>query len=150
MREVFQYKNNEWVTILYACQYCDQTFKTTKYCSKHEMVCERLNRIKKHKEQWAMPVQRIYRGGEVYYRWGDSGKLYKNKADAEAQGRAAYAAGYREKTSTKDEHAERAGREVTKHLEYDMGHNPKDDAKAERAGRRVTKDIEYDMKRRNR
>ena len=43
-----------------------------------------------------MPVQRIYKGGEVYYRWGDSGKLYKDKADAEKQGRAAYAAGYKE------------------------------------------------------
>lgn len=86
----------------------------------------------------------------MFYRWGESGKEYRNRADAEAQGRAAYASGYRESTSTKDQHAERAGREVTKDLEYDMRHDPKDDAKAERAGRRVTKDIEYDMRRRNR
>lgn len=96
MIEVFQLRKGEWVTILYACQHCNQTFKTTKYCSKHEIECERINTIKKQKEQWAMPVQRIYKNGEVWYRWGDSGKLYKDKADAEKQGRAAYAAGYRE------------------------------------------------------
>lgn len=93
-----------------------------------------------------MPVQRIIRGGETYYRWGESGKLFKNREDAEAQGRAAYASGYRESRTTKDNHAERAGREVTKDLEYDMDHRGKDDNKAERAGRIVTKEIEYDMR----
>ena len=29
------------------------------------------------------------------YKWGKSGKVYKTKAQAEAQGRAAYAAGYK-------------------------------------------------------
>ena len=29
------------------------------------------------------------------YRWGKSGKVYKTKAQAEAQGKAAYAAGYK-------------------------------------------------------
>ena len=51
-----------------------------------------------------------------------------------------------ESTNTRDNHAERAGRKVTKDLEYDMGHKGKDDAKAERAGRKVSKDIEYDEK----
>jgi hypothetical protein len=51
-----------------------------------------------------------------------------------------------ESTETRDKHAERAGRKVTKDLEYDMHHTGKDDAKAERAGRKVTKDIEYDEK----
>ena len=97
-----------------------------------------------------MPIQKIKRGGETFYRWGDSGKEYRNRADAEKQAAAAYASGYKKKesTQTKDRHAEAAGRKVTRDLEYDMGHNPKKDAKAERAGRRVTKDIEYDMKRR--
>lgn len=99
-----------------------------------------------------MPIQKIKRGGETFYRWGDSGKEYRNRADAEKQAAAAYASGYRKKesTATKDRHAEAAGRKVTKDLEYDMGHRGKDDAKAERAGRRVTKDIEYDMKRKRR
>lgn len=99
-----------------------------------------------------MPIQRITKGGETFYRWGNSGKMYRKREDAEKQAAAAYASGYKKKesTATKDSHAEKAGHEVTKHLEYDMGHNSKDDAKAERAGRRVTKDIEYDMKRKRR
>ena len=44
-----------------------------------------------------MPVKRV-RGG---YRWGQSGKVYKTKAAAERQGRAAYAGGYRSKRRKK-------------------------------------------------
>ena len=50
------------------------------------------------------------------------------------------------KTSARDDRAERAGRKVTKDLEYDMYHHGKDDNKAERAGKKVTKDIEWDEK----
>ena len=45
-----------------------------------------------------------------------------------------------------DDKAEKAGKKVTKDLEYDMKHKGKDDNKAERAGKKVTKDIEYDEK----
>ena len=38
-----------------------------------------------------MPVRKV-KGG---YRWGSKGKVYKSKAKATAQGRAAYASGYR-------------------------------------------------------
>lgn len=41
----------------------------------------------------AMPVQKVPGG----YRWGQTGKIYPTKAQAEAQGRAIYASGYREK-----------------------------------------------------
>jgi hypothetical protein len=51
-----------------------------------------------------------------------------------------------EGTNKEDQHAERAGKKVTKDLEYDMKHKGKDDSKAERAGKKVTKDIEYDDK----
>ncbi len=37
-----------------------------------------------------MPVHKVAGG----YRWGSHGKVYKSKADAERQGRAAYAHGY--------------------------------------------------------
>jgi len=40
-----------------------------------------------------MPV-RMVKGG---YRWGKSGKVYKTKAAAERQGKAAYASGYKGK-----------------------------------------------------
>jgi hypothetical protein len=51
-----------------------------------------------------------------------------------------------ENTDTRDQHAEKAGKKVTKDLEYDMKHKGKDDAKAEKAGKKVTRDIEYDDK----
>jgi hypothetical protein len=59
-----------------------------------------------------------------------------------------------EKTPTRDNRAERAGRKVTKDIEYDEKkkdgiHGTKrgaEDSKAERAGKKVAKDIEYDEK----
>lgn len=38
-----------------------------------------------------MPVKKV-KGG---YKWGSKGKVYKSKKKAEAQGRAAYASGYK-------------------------------------------------------
>ena len=40
-----------------------------------------------------MPVYKVQGG----YRWGQSGKVYKTKAEAEKQGRAAYASGYKKR-----------------------------------------------------
>lgn len=40
-----------------------------------------------------MPIHRVPGG----WRWGQSGKVYPTQAQAERQGRAIYAAGYREK-----------------------------------------------------
>ena len=59
-----------------------------------------------------------------------------------------------ERTSKRDNRAERAGRKVAKDIEYDEKRKDgihgrrrgSEDDKAERAGRRVTKDIEYDEK----
>lgn len=45
-----------------------------------------------------MPATKVPGG----YRWGQSGKVYPTKEQAERQGRAAYAAGYKStKTKTK-------------------------------------------------
>lgn len=43
-----------------------------------------------------MPIQAVMKNGERYYRWGDHGKLYKDRKDAEKQAAAAYASGYKE------------------------------------------------------
>ena len=59
-----------------------------------------------------------------------------------------------EKTTTRDNRAERAGKKVTKDIEYDEKkkdgiHGAKrgsEDAKAEKAGKKVAKDIEHDEK----
>ena len=40
-----------------------------------------------------MPVKKMPGG----YKWGESGKVYPTKAQAEAQGRAIHASGWREK-----------------------------------------------------
>jgi len=46
-----------------------------------------------------MPVQRVTANGETFYRWGTRGKLYKNREDAERQGKAAYGYGYGDRNS---------------------------------------------------
>ena len=43
-----------------------------------------------------MPIQTIIVNGQRMYRYGDSGKAYKNRIDAERQAQAIHAAGYRE------------------------------------------------------
>ena len=44
-----------------------------------------------------MPVRKV-KGGD---KWGKSGKVYKTKKQAEAQGRAIYASGYKKNGSKK-------------------------------------------------
>jgi len=74
--------------------------------------------------------------------------LIKNQQPSDAQVRE------EEKTSTRDSHAEKAGKKVAKDIEYDEKkkddiHGKKrgpEDAKAEKAGKKVTKDIEHDEK----
>ena len=43
-----------------------------------------------------MPIQSVTVKGQKYYRYGTSGKLYRNSADAEKQAAAIHAAGYKE------------------------------------------------------
>jgi hypothetical protein len=44
-----------------------------------------------------MPVRKLNINGETFYQWGQSGKMYKNKADADRQGTAILAQGYKKK-----------------------------------------------------
>lgn len=43
-----------------------------------------------------MPIHKITRNGKTYYKWGDHGKEYPTRAQAEQQAAAAHASGYRE------------------------------------------------------
>ena len=43
-----------------------------------------------------MPIQTLMIKGERMYRYGDSGKLYKDRKDAEKQAAAIIASGYKE------------------------------------------------------
>jgi len=47
-----------------------------------------------------MPIQVITVKGERYFRWGDEGKLYKDRKDAEKQAQAIYASGFKEKNNS--------------------------------------------------
>ena len=77
--------------------------------------------------------------------------LIKNQQPGDAQVRE------EEKTSTRDDRAEKAGKKVTKDIEYDEENEDDihgkergpEDAKAEKAGKKVTKDIEHDEKKKD-
>ena len=77
--------------------------------------------------------------------------LIRNQQPGDAQVRE------EEKTSTRDDHAEKAGKKVAKDIEHDEEnedgiHGKKrgpEDAKAEKAGKKVAKDIEYDEKKKD-
>lgn len=43
-----------------------------------------------------MPIQKLTRNGQTYYRYGDHGKMYKDRKDAEKQAAAIHASGYKE------------------------------------------------------
>jgi hypothetical protein len=89
----YQYVNGAWKLIGYKCSLCHRSLKTEKSVAKHLEVCAELNTTSKEKY---MPIQRVIKNGEVFYRWGDQGKLYTDKKDAEKQAQAAYASGYKE------------------------------------------------------
>ncbi len=48
-----------------------------------------------------MPVRKLTVNGETFYQWGTSGKMYKNRQDAEKQGYAIEQQGYRKSSKAK-------------------------------------------------
>lgn len=48
-----------------------------------------------------MPIHKITRGGKTMYKYGDSGKEYPTRAQAERQAAAIHASGYKEPRKTK-------------------------------------------------
>ena len=82
-----------WEFVAWKCLHCDTALKYANAMSKHQKTCKELNTTRKEKE---MPIQVVTKNGERMYRWGDHGKLYKNRSDAEKQAQAAYASGYKE------------------------------------------------------
>lgn len=88
----YRLKNNEWIPFKTECQVCKKTI-LKKDRPSHSEQCKGINTYKKKKP---MPVQQIRVDGKVMYRWGDHGKAYPTRAEAERQAQAAYAHGYRE------------------------------------------------------
>ena len=93
---VYQYvtTTNHWKFVSYRCKLCDKALKLTGSVVRHVDKCKILNTTKKEKE---MPIQVVTQNGQRMYRYGDSGKLYKDRKDAEKQAQAIHASGYKEK-----------------------------------------------------
>lgn len=85
----------QWKFLGFRCLHCQNTFKSVNVALKHNQVCKELNTTKKRKET-EMPIQVVTIKGERYYRYGDTGKPYKNRSDAEKQAQAIHASGYKE------------------------------------------------------
>lgn len=90
--KIYRRVDNVWTIVGYRCRYCLRDIRSEIVCEKHMLTCKNINKSNKETD---MPVQAVMKNGERYYRWGSEGKLYKDRSDAEAQGRAAYASGYR-------------------------------------------------------
>ena len=86
----YRYQNKKWIEFNKRCSICDKVLAKTGYNTHN---CKSINTLSEEK---FMPIQRIVKNGEVYYRWGDHGKMYKDRKDAEKQAQAAYAHGYKE------------------------------------------------------
>lgn len=93
---VYQYvtTTNHWKFVSYRCKLCDKALKLTNSVVRHVDKCKILNTTKEDKK---MPIQVVTQNGQRMYRYGDSGKLYKDRKDAEKQAQAIHASGYKEK-----------------------------------------------------
>lgn len=99
IHNVYQYKNKLWVLIGYRCIPCDKLLKSEITLRNHVEKCKLIN---KNKEIIDMPIHRVTKNGKIYYKWGDQGKLYEKREDAEKQAQAAYASGYKEPKKMND------------------------------------------------
>ena len=86
----------QWKFVGYRCKLCDVSLKSKISATKHINTCKIINTTKKRKDP-EVPIQVITKNGQRMYRYGDSGKLYSNRKDAEKQAQAIMASGYKEK-----------------------------------------------------
>lgn len=99
---IYEIKNKKCNIVGYSCYLCGNTFKAKNTLLMHKSKCGSINTIYDYTKfeiirNTHMPIQTVTVKGEKMYRYGDSGKLYRNRADAEKQAQAAYASGYKEK-----------------------------------------------------
>lgn len=95
---IWRRQNNTWKIIAWRCHNCLFVAKQYETVERHYEICL----FVKHSTEdiKTMPIHKLTIAGKTYYRWGDRGKLYENRADAEKQAQAAYANKYREKGKT--------------------------------------------------
>ena len=95
--KVYCFKKGVWEFMGHRCLHCDKVMRDQDIIEKHHIICAKTLKINREAEE-SMPIQRIEKNGEVYFRYGQSGKMYKNREDAEKQAQAIHASGYREPT----------------------------------------------------
>lgn len=93
---VYGKEKKQWVLVGYKCLDCGKAMAKLSTVEQHPLICDKNLKINRETEGDFMPIQRIEKNGETYYRWGTHGKLYKNRVDAEKQAQAAHASGYQE------------------------------------------------------
>ena len=100
LAETYGIYRGQWIKLGYRCMECDKQFNHPIVVEKHKNVCTRVNTLTKQKmqlkEEKHMPIQVVTQNGQRMYRYGDSGKLYKDRKDAEKQAAAIRASGYKE------------------------------------------------------
>ena len=100
LAETYGIYRGQWIKLGYRCMECDKQFNHPIVVEKHKNVCTRVNTLTKQKmqlkEEKNMPIQVVTQNGQRMYRYGDSGKLYKDRKDAEKQAAAIRASGYKE------------------------------------------------------
>lgn len=93
MNKVYQRSTDgTWVVSAYKCTDCLK-YLPEKDVDKHQKKCKPINTKQK---ETIMPIQRVMKNGTPYYRYGNEGKLYREKKDAEKQAQAIHASGYKE------------------------------------------------------
>jgi hypothetical protein len=101
-RHIYRQIEGVWHVVYYGCRYCDRTYKNRIVADKHMEKCLiNTTKQKTKEENKFMPIQAIMKNGKRMYRWGDSGKLYEKREDAEKQAAAAYASGYKKDGASK-------------------------------------------------
>ena len=114
---VYALKNLQWQIIGFRCFDCGRALGKLSTLEKHPLVCTRelmINKTTQQEEETQefvfnkrtledidMPIQKVMKDNETYYRYGTQGRLYKNRADAVKQAQAIYASGYHDKPVNK-------------------------------------------------
>lgn len=94
MNKVYQRSTEgKWVVYGYRCTDCLK-YISLKDVEKHKKKCIPINTT--NEKETIMPIQRIMQNGTPYYRYGNQGKLYRDKKDAEKQAQAIHASGFKE------------------------------------------------------
>lgn len=91
--DLYMRVDNVWKYKGKTCRLCNLMMTDQTVIDKHRYICEVLN---KEVEETNMPIHRIQRGNQTYYRYGTTGKEYRTLAEAERQAAAIKASQARE------------------------------------------------------